>query len=377
MRALALAALLAGCSVPGTCDEAAATAVVSTREGIPAYEGQALMIRSCGARSFCHSEGVEAEARHGAPLGLDFDLGLASLGPEAGDVERLDVHQRRVFGLRTNIWQQVSSGMMPPGEEGRLARSAAPVYERTIPGSTSGDPLPEVDTDEGLEILRNWLRCGTPVIERTQPRADGQANLIGATVTRTCATSDECVFATAGRCDPDMRVCGPCVANDDCGHLGATPICQVTRGECVECAVDADCATTSDRTACDAAQGVCVPPVEPRWSAIHAQVMTPRCATPLCHDDRASGHLDLRDVAAGHAALVGVRSDGSILCRTTSLERVAPGDPDASLLVQKLQGEDASGAHVCGERMPLGRGEIPAQHLAAIREWIQAGAAQD
>lgn len=52
-----------------------------------------------------------------------------------------------------------------------------------------------------------------------------------------------------------------------------------------------------------------------------------------------------------------------------ALLRVAPGDPDSSYLVQKIEGSAAVGA-----RMPIGRPPLDAEAITLIRQWIAAGA---
>jgi hypothetical protein len=53
-----------------------------------------------------------------------------------------------------------------------------------------------------------------------------------------------------------------------------------------------------------------------------------------------------------------------------SLRRVQPSNPDASYLIQKLEGRAAVGG-----RMPLNRPALPAETIAVIRQWITNGAA--
>ena len=53
----------------------------------------------------------------------------------------------------------------------------------------------------------------------------------------------------------------------------------------------------------------------------------------------------------------------------SSVLRVAPGKPDESYLVQKLEGHAAVGA-----RMPLGGPYLDAETIGLIRQWISAGA---
>ena len=344
MRALIAAALLAGCGVPGTCDDAAARRVATRFDGFPAYEGQALLIRSCGYGSHCHSEAIPSDERYGAPVGLELDVRLASQGPEPGDVDRLDRNQRRVYEMRGEIWQQIASGAMPPGgADAEVIAASAPVYFRL----DTGELVPGLETDEGREIVRNWLACGTPVIERTQPRADGVPSVIGDTVIRSCTAPEDCDVVATPRCDLSMNACVPCESDADCGHLAPATLCDL--GECVE-------------------------PAEPAFSSIFELVFRRRCSTAACHsDERRAGRLSLETVEGAHAELVGVPADGSVFCRLESIDRVVPSDPEASLLYQKV----VLAIDTCGEHMPLGQEAVPAQHAEAIRAWIAAGASLD
>jgi hypothetical protein len=90
-------------------------------------------------------------------------------------------------------------------------------------------------------------------------------------------------------------------------------------------------------------------------------------ACTVCHAG-AAAPLGLRlDAANSYTNLVGVpsRQAGSLL-------RVAPGNPDASYLVHKLEGTASEGA-----RMPLGGPPIAAETIAYVRQWIADGAAPD
>ena len=78
-----------------------------------------------------------------------------------------------------------------------------------------------------------------------------------------------------------------------------------------------------------------------------------------------------------HASLVNVPST-----QLATLDRVEPGDPDASWLVFKLDGTQngfdaqcAGGS--CGGRMPLNRPQLSAAVRDAIRTWIAGGAIDD
>jgi hypothetical protein len=103
---------------------------------------------------------------------------------------------------------------------------------------------------------------------------------------------------------------------------------------------------------------------------IQKKIFDSTCATPSCHGaGAASAGLDLSDGAA-IANLVGVPAANEA-ARAAGLVRVAPGDPDHSYLLLKLEGTLAPGE---GVQMPLVGGPLPASAIDAIRRWIAAGA---
>ena len=161
-----------GCEVDiGDCNESAATRVVYTRDGRPAYEGQAMVALSCGNQSYCHSSTATGEGRFGAPIGLNFDVFPASYDGVASpeQTERLRIAQANVNSYSGHIFATVESGTMPPwGESTLSAHEETPRF-----ASDSGERLPFVDSFEGVEIVRNWVACGAPVVERSDPRPDG------------------------------------------------------------------------------------------------------------------------------------------------------------------------------------------------------------
>ncbi|HUO66651.1 MAG TPA: Ig-like domain-containing protein [Gammaproteobacteria bacterium] len=101
------------------------------------------------------------------------------------------------------------------------------------------------------------------------------------------------------------------------------------------------------------------------FSSIQENVFTPICAT--CHAGASAPHGLRLDGNNSYALLVGVPSD-----EEPSILRVKPNDPDASYLVQKIQGTAAS-----GERMPAGMPPLPQATIDTIRQWITNGATND
>ena len=92
------------------------------------------------------------------------------------------------------------------------------------------------------------------------------------------------------------------------------------------------------------------------------------CSGFACHAGGffPAGGLDLGSRAAAYTALLAPAAGGS--CPG---DRVLAGDPDGSILVQRLEGSG------CGTRMPQNGAPLSAQTLQLIRAWIAAGAPND
>ena len=82
------------------------------------------------------------------------------------------------------------------------------------------------------------------------------------------------------------------------------------------------------------------------------------CMATGCHGTGA-GALTLADTATSYANLV------DVVGACNGMIRVIPGDPDNSVLVQKVEG-----TQVCGARMPLGDVPLDSIDIANIRNWV-------
>ena len=308
---LGLSALVCtGCEPElGTCDSAAGMSLVfaDDAEGIPMYPGQSLVYRTCGGSgSHCHSSVAPIPNRNGVPLGLDFDVGLATGGEGDTMEEAREKHDRlrngleKIYEWRHWILDTVQEGTMPPGDAGRAT------FDDTNFVDTSGNAVASPFTDGGVEVLRNWLACGSPVVERTDARPMG--------------------FPAIGT-----------------ANVAGNPI-----------------------------------ELDPTWPSIYDGLISRRCATPACHSEGvAAGALVLDEEDVAWRNLVGVVAAGT-RCDESGTIRVEPGNPDASLLVHKLEGVDAMDRDVCGDIMPNGRtSPFPEDVMAPIREWIMTGACED
>ena len=106
-------------------------------------------------------------------------------------------------------------------------------------------------------------------------------------------------------------------------------------------------------------------PLAATLQSIQSNVFNPSCI--VCHAG-ANAPQGLRlDTANSFTNLVGIssRENGSVL-------RVAPGQPNNSYLVRKLEGTAS-----VGEQMPLGGPPIPQPTIDFVRQWITDGALAD
>jgi hypothetical protein len=104
-------------------------------------------------------------------------------------------------------------------------------------------------------------------------------------------------------------------------------------------------------------------PVTADFQSIQDNVFTPICSK--CHIGASAPEGLQLDAAHSYNLLVGVPST-----EESAVLRVEPGNPDASYMVQKIEG--ASG--IVGAQMPFGETPLPQATIDAIRQWITNGA---
>ena len=105
-----------------------------------------------------------------------------------------------------------------------------------------------------------------------------------------------------------------------------------------------------------------IPNLQATFASIQANVFTPICTA--CHVGATAPQGLVLDAASSYALLVGVAST-----EQPSILRVAPGNPGASYLIQKLEGTAAVGG-----RMPLNGTPLVQSDINIIRQWITDGA---
>lgn len=105
--------------------------------------------------------------------------------------------------------------------------------------------------------------------------------------------------------------------------------------------------------------------MEPTLSSIQTNIFSTNCALSGCH--AGPNPQQGMDLSAGetHDNVVNVPSN-----ERPEVDRVEPGNPDASYLVHKIEGRSS----IVGGRMPLGREPLSQEEIELIREWIAAGA---
>jgi len=104
-------------------------------------------------------------------------------------------------------------------------------------------------------------------------------------------------------------------------------------------------------------------PLTADFQSIQEHIFTPICTK--CHIGAGAPQGLQLDADHSYMLLVGVAST-----EQPTVMRVAPGDPDSSYIIRKLEG--ASG--ISGERMPLGGPYLDQATIDVIRQWITAGA---
>lgn len=110
------------------------------------------------------------------------------------------------------------------------------------------------------------------------------------------------------------------------------------------------------------------------FSGIYRDIISTRCAGPVCHSGGSTGgSLNFTmgaDASSVRTGLINRAASGSE-CTSSGSSLVVPGSPDTSLLYLKL-----TDTPPCGSRMPPTGALAPAD-LARIRTWIQDGAADN
>lgn len=315
----------AGCEADlPPCDPVAARNVVvldapsdvSADDGVPMYEGQALLHVSCGAGSLCHATDATGELRGGAPSVVSFDVAPACIGrtcsPDEVEQRGLEASVAHVRSHARRFYDLVDRGRMPPGAAGaRVVTRAGAVRElpSNLATLSDGALVPGLETRAGRLAFGNWLACGAPVVQTVR--------------------------------DPDPSH----FPGDACATGGSDVGDCVTRLPFVRDTI-----------------AVCAGTLVPSYDALFDRIIAPLCAES-CHgyETPRASLVRLGDRDATFATLLDQAVDDPL---------VIPGNATGSHIVHHLEGLFSL------EVMPPGliTGRLSHEATAAMREWINAGA---
>lgn len=142
------------------------------------------------------------------------------------------------------------------------------------------------------------------------------------------------------------------------GTTSMAPDADLAAVDCVEADAGGDAAAQ------DAA-------LAPTFANVFAIVIEGTCTGCHSNSSAALGNLSMGDRCTAFESLVRRPSIGPACGSDSGRIRVVPGQPDESLLVQKLVEPD------CGSRMPLGGSAVAPEKIELLRAWITRGAAYD
>ncbi len=236
-----------------------------------------------------------------------------------------------------------------------------PTWEITVPeGTALGDyPLsfklatpasPPYADSEVFSVTLTDLPTPTPNQPTATPTATPHSSCPGdcdGDGVVTIAELVSCVSAALGT--------GPVCAAADLDDDGKIEISEIIA------------AVNSVLTGCPATP-TATPTFPATLDAIQANIFSPRCALPSCHDS--ATHVENLDLSAGNAAaqLVGV-SPATGAAQARGLLRVDPGDPSNSFLVIKLTGPPLLSSDE-GLRMPETGAPLSDAEIAVVSQWI-------
>jgi hypothetical protein len=306
----------------GECNIAQANRLAVSESGFVLYEGQAMIARDC-SDGVCHAPGVTGAGREGVPASFDFGVDLACQLEDSGECpesaepafERLRANVDNVFDHARSIMGEVERGTMPP--DGYPARNE------------DGEPIIDAYYQLGGGASYD---LGTRIGDSPLPTVD---SVEGQAILRN--------WLSCGA--PVIGANAPLSA----GELGERCAGTVEVGDCVV--------------------GAILDPPEPTWEAIYDFFSGNNCVTG-CHEPGSpnieDSMLDLSEASTAYMELMG-ESQGAE-CGSGTL--VVPGEPESSLLIEKLEGGDAT---TCGDPMPPS-GAWPDRYVEPVRQWIMDGA---
>jgi hypothetical protein len=120
-------------------------------------------------------------------------------------------------------------------------------------------------------------------------------------------------------------------------------------------------------------------PLAPTLESLWQNVFRPKCFGPCHGGPTAPAGFDMKRDTLHTALLAPVAGEGGNDCAGSGLVRVAPNDPDNSVLYSKVAAKAGLDTPLCGGPMPDGdtRPPLTTEELDALRLWILDGANDD
>lgn len=238
-----------------------------------------------------------------------------------------------------------------------LVADVAGVSGRRAARCTDGDPA--CDADGVVDgTCRFAVRLCLDAVDPSRPRC--HADVV------TGAAASDAGLATALQA-LSFPVSGP----ETCTAVVEVPVTR--RGRRGRLMLESSAGMASGHTDRDRVALVCLRPAAlATFATLQRKIFTPRCATLSCHGAARAGRLGL-GAGSAYADLVGVSPDNAGAL-AAGLLRVAPGDPERSFLLRKVEGTLAAGE---GDRMPQVGVRLGTASIELIRRWIVAGAPAD
>jgi len=237
-----------------------------------------------------------------------------------------------------------------------------------IAGLRMPNGLPPL-ADATVARIRAWINAGAlpapvPPADTTAPTVDlgSVAATLSGTVTLTATASDD-VGVTLVR----FRVNGTVVGSDatapyafDWNSTSAANGAVTIDAQALDAAGNVGTSASTTATVSNTTG-----PVPYTFTEIQTQIFTMSCALSGCHTGPSPQAGMNLSAGVAYAQIVGVASS-----EVPSLQRINPGNPSQSYMIQKLEGAPG----IQGARMPFGGPFLPQATIDRIRAWVDAGA---
>ena len=244
-----------------------------------------------------------------------------------------------------------------------LAANCAPCHT-SDPGYPSADPMMELgDADAAYDVLVDHPAAETGgALDRVDP-GDSENSYI---IHKLRGTHSE-VGGSGERMPQGGPYLDDATIDAIAGWIDAGASEEVTSGDDDDATGDDDDATGDDD---DSAGDDDDSATSPTFSDVYSTIISQECG---CHSgsSHSTGFFFDGSAATGYGNLVGVDS-----FENPGMNRIEPGDPDDSYLVNKIQGTAGAVGGSNPSQMPLGGPFLSQTQIDLVRAWVAGGAVE-